>query len=88
MNAQERARMPGIRVFSYSLFSVEKRIFRVGKKAYIVYADIRCSYLRRKPKMKSCQDTEEIRWQVVKAMLDDFPVLRKKVKSYIKRVEN
>jgi hypothetical protein len=39
-------------------------------------------------KMKSCQDTEEIRWQVVKAMLDDFPVLRKKVKSYIKRVEN
>jgi hypothetical protein len=75
-------------VISYSLFSVEKRIFRVGKKAYIVYADIRLRCLSRKPEMKSCQETEEIRWQVVKAMLDDFPMLRKKVKRYIKRVEN
>jgi len=33
--------------------------------------------------MKTCQNIEEIRWQVVKAMLDDFPSLRKKAKEYI-----
>jgi hypothetical protein len=38
--------------------------------------------------MKIHHNTEEIRWQVVKAMLDDFPVLRKKVKSYIEKAEN
>jgi hypothetical protein len=27
---------------------------------------------------------EEIRWQVVKAMLDEFPTLKKKVRTYIK----
>jgi hypothetical protein len=27
---------------------------------------------------------EEIRWQVVKAMLDEFPVLRAKVRNYVK----
>jgi hypothetical protein len=27
---------------------------------------------------------EEIRWQVVKSMLDEFPTLRKKVRNYIK----
>jgi hypothetical protein len=31
---------------------------------------------------------EEIRWQVVKSMLDEFPTLRKKVRSYIKTAEN
>jgi hypothetical protein len=31
---------------------------------------------------------EEIRWQVVKAMLDEFPTLRKKVRNYIKTAEN
>jgi hypothetical protein len=63
-------------------------IFRVGKKLYIVYADIRvfCSY--RKPNMKRNSSIEEIRWQVVKAMLDDFPSLRGKVKSYIEKAEN
>jgi hypothetical protein len=35
--------------------------------------------------MKRYQEIEEIRWQVVKAMLDDFPKLRDKVKSYIER---
>jgi hypothetical protein len=74
--------------YSYSLFAAEKRIFRVGKKTYIVYADIRCCCLNRKPKMKSHYNTDEIRWQVVKAMLDDFPALRKKVRSYIKKAEN
>jgi hypothetical protein len=33
--------------------------------------------------MKNCQTTEEIRWQVVKAMLDDFPLLKRKVEKYI-----
>ncbi len=27
---------------------------------------------------------EEIRWQVVKAMLDEFPDLKQKVKRYVK----
>jgi hypothetical protein len=31
---------------------------------------------------------EEIRWQVVKAMLDEFPPLRKKVRNYVKTAEN
>jgi hypothetical protein len=26
---------------------------------------------------------EEIRWQVVKAMLDEFPAIREKVKNYL-----
>ena len=34
-------------------------------------------------KMRNYRDKEEIRWQVVKAMLDEFPTLRKKVRSYI-----
>jgi hypothetical protein len=72
----------------FFLFGVERWIFRVGKKAYIVYVDIRFSCLYRKPEMKSHHDMEEIRWQVVKAMLDDFPALRGKVKSYIEKAEN
>jgi len=31
---------------------------------------------------------DEIRWQVVKAMLDEFPTLRQKVKNYVKTAEN
>jgi hypothetical protein len=38
--------------------------------------------------MKRCNDVEEIRWQVVKAMLDDFPELKGKVKSYVEKAEN
>jgi hypothetical protein len=30
------------------------------------------------------QKNEEIRWQVIKAMLDEFPTLREKVKSYLR----
>jgi hypothetical protein len=26
---------------------------------------------------------EQIRWQVIKAMLDEFPMLKKRVKSYL-----
>ena len=38
--------------------------------------------------MKNHQDKEEIRWQVVKAMLDEFPTLKQKVENYIKTTEN
>jgi hypothetical protein len=38
--------------------------------------------------MKSYRNKEEIRWQVVKAMLDEFPTLRKKVRNYVKTAEN
>jgi hypothetical protein len=38
--------------------------------------------------MKNTHKIEEIRWQVVKAMLDDFPALKGKVKSYIEKAEN
>jgi len=38
--------------------------------------------------MKNQCNKEEIRWQVVKAMLDEFPTLRKKVRNYIKTAEN
>jgi hypothetical protein len=31
------------------------------------------------------QDKEEIRWQVVKAMLDEFPTLKKKVRNYVEK---
>ncbi len=34
--------------------------------------------------MKDYQNKEEIRWQVVKAMLDEFPTLREKVRNYVK----
>jgi len=27
---------------------------------------------------------EEIRWQVIRAMLDEFPTLKERVKSYLK----
>lgn len=38
--------------------------------------------------MKNYCDKEEIRWQVVKSMLDEFPTLRKRVRNYIKVAEN
>ncbi|MEM0008058.1 MAG: hypothetical protein QXH03_05500 [Candidatus Bathyarchaeia archaeon] len=34
----------------------------------------------------SCKrENDEIRWQVIKAMLDEFPTLREKVKAYIEK---
>jgi hypothetical protein len=33
--------------------------------------------------MREKEENDEIRWQVVKAMLDEFPTLREKVKVYI-----
>jgi len=29
-------------------------------------------------------ENEEIRWQIMKAMLDEFPTLKEKVKHYLK----
>jgi hypothetical protein len=52
-----------------------------------VYAVIRFAVCR-DTKMKSHHNVEEIRWQVVKAMLDDFPELKGKVKSYVEAAEN
>jgi hypothetical protein len=34
--------------------------------------------------MNSEIGTEEFRWQIVKAMLDEYPALKEKVKNYIK----
>jgi hypothetical protein len=33
--------------------------------------------------MKSVIGNEEIRWQVIKAMIDEFPTLKSKVKTYV-----
>jgi hypothetical protein len=38
--------------------------------------------------MQKHTDNEEIRWHVVKAMLDEFPTLRQKVKNYVRPEEN
>jgi hypothetical protein len=36
------------------------------------------------PKLMSTESKkEEIRWQIIKAMLDEFPSLKKRVKSYL-----
>jgi hypothetical protein len=34
--------------------------------------------------MSTHSKNEEIRWQVIKAMLDEFPTLKEKVKRYLK----
>jgi hypothetical protein len=31
--------------------------------------------------------SQEIRWQVIKAMLDEFPTLKEKVRDYLNRQE-
>jgi hypothetical protein len=38
--------------------------------------------------MKALSVNEEFRWQVVKAMLDEFPNLKGKVKAYIEETGN
>ena len=35
--------------------------------------------------MKSASKNEEIRWQVMKAMLDEFPMLKEKTRKYLER---
>jgi hypothetical protein len=44
--------------------------------------------LRTGTTVRNYQDKEEIRWQVVKAMLDEFPTLRKKVRTYVATAKN
>jgi len=39
-------------------------------------------------KQMAKHNKEDIRWQVMKAMLDEFPTLRKKVVKYAATVEN
>ena len=34
--------------------------------------------------MNASSKSEEIRWQVIKSMLDEFPALKEKVKKYLK----
>jgi hypothetical protein len=50
----------------------------LGVKVYIMYC-----YVIFGIQMHEKEENDEIRWQVVKAMLDEFPTLREKVKVYI-----
>jgi hypothetical protein len=50
----------------------------LGVKVYIVYC-----YVIFGIQMRKRGENDEIRWQVIKAMLDEFPTLREKVKVYI-----
>jgi hypothetical protein len=34
--------------------------------------------------MSRTSKTDEIRWQVIKAMLEEFPTLKERVKNYLK----
>jgi hypothetical protein len=38
--------------------------------------------------MRNQKGIEEFRWQVVKAMLDENPLLKEKVRSYVETQEN
>ena len=38
--------------------------------------------------MRNQKEIEEFRWQIVKAMLDENPVLKEKVRSYVETQEN
>jgi len=49
----------------------------LGVKVYIVYCYVIFGIQMHE------KENDEIRWQVVKAMLDEFPTLREKVKVYI-----
>jgi hypothetical protein len=50
-------------------------------KVYMVYC---YTLYRMSEKMSARSKSEEIRWQVMKAMLDEFPALKEKVKKYLK----
>jgi len=51
-------------------------------KAYIVYYYMIFRELRN---MDINSRNEEIRWQVIKAMLDEFPTLKERIKNYLKK---
>jgi hypothetical protein len=74
------------RCIHYLFLTIEVNIPFREKSLYCI-----CRYkilLCRNPEMKSHQDTEEIRWQVMKAMLDDFPSLKKRAKNYVEKDED
>jgi hypothetical protein len=50
-------------------------------KVYIVYC---YTIFKMADNMNNSIKNEEIRWQVIKAMLDEFPTLKDKVKGYLK----
>jgi len=52
----------------------------LGVKVYIVYC-----YVIFGIHMSHRGENDEIRWQVIKAMLDEFPTLRERVKAYIEK---
>jgi hypothetical protein len=35
--------------------------------------------------MKAESKTEEMRWQIIKAMLDEFPTLKEKTRTYLNK---
>ncbi len=47
-----------------------------------MYAVIRW-LCRKEMSMKTHVGNEEMRWQVVKAMIDEFPTLKNRVKTYL-----
>ena len=50
-------------------------------KVYMVY----CYTLYRMfEKMSARSKSEDVRWQVMKAMLDEFPMLKEKVKKHLR----
>ena len=50
-------------------------------KAYIVYCYMLYECLKN---MGADSRNEDIRWQVIKSMLDEFPKLKEKVRRYLK----
>jgi len=53
------------------------------RQVYMIYCDV--IYVRLA--MKRAAKTEEIRWQVLKAMLDEFPSLKSKIREYLRENE-
>jgi len=49
-------------------------------KAYIVY----CYTIYRGVDMHSNNNIEEVRWQVIKAMIEESPKLKEKLRQYLK----
>jgi hypothetical protein len=53
------------------------------RQVYMMYCDVIYVRLAMKPAAKN----EEIRWQVLKAMLDEFPSLKSKTREYLQEKE-
>jgi hypothetical protein len=51
-------------------------------KAYMVYCYMLYGWVSEN--MSASSRSEEIRWQVIKSMLDEFPTLKEKVRKYVK----